>query len=42
MFIVGLLIIANNWKLLRCPSTGKLLNKLCGTFTPWNTTQQLK
>ena len=35
MFIIGLFVIAWNWKQPRCSSTGAWLNS--DTFTPWNT-----
>ena len=35
MFIIGLFVIAWNWKQPRCSSTGEWLNS--DTFTPWNT-----
>jgi hypothetical protein len=42
MFIAALFIIARSWKEPRCPSTGGMDTKKCGTFTQWSTTQLLK
>lgn len=40
MFITAFLAVAQNGNLSRCPSIGQWLN--CGTFKPWNRTQQQK
>ena len=42
MFIAALFIIARGWKELRCPSTFEWIQKKCGAFTQWSTTQLLK
>ena len=39
MFIAAQFIIAKCWKQPKCPSVNEL-NKIYGTFTQWNTTQQ--
>jgi hypothetical protein len=41
MFIAALFIIARSWKNLDAPQQRNGYRK-CGTFTQWNTTQQLK
>ena len=42
LFIAVLFIIARGWKELRCPSTFEWIQKKCGAFTQWSTTQLLK
>jgi hypothetical protein len=42
MFTAVLFIIARGWKELRCPSTFEWIQKKCGAFTQWSTTQLLK
>jgi hypothetical protein len=41
VFIEALFIIARSWKEPRCPQQRNGY-RICGTFTQWSTTQQLK
>ena len=42
MFVAALFIIARSWKEPRFPSTEEWIQKKCGTFAQWSTTQLLK
>ena len=42
MFIAALFVILRSWKQLRCPTTEEWIQKKCGSFTQWTSTQLLR